>query len=278
MPLIIAATDFSSIADNAVNYSCNLALTQGAKVVIIHSYVFPVMFSDIPLPAAMIDDTQKDAEEKMNLLVGNMRYLYPSLDITGVVVYGTLIDAIHGYVDENVAPWVVVIGNGDTEEQNAWFESSLRDASKHMIYPVLAVPPQAIYKPVLKICLAYDNNPDGNEIAVRQLREIAIRLNAELHIFNAAADVLNRDNVTEINGNTKNMLAIANPRFHFEYEVSNVDEAILAFNEKNAIDWLAIIPRKHSFFEGLFHRSHTKAIARHSPVPLLMLHESTPVH
>jgi hypothetical protein len=50
MPLIIAATDFSDVAENAVNYACSLATAQKAEVMVIHSFIVPVMFSDIPMP------------------------------------------------------------------------------------------------------------------------------------------------------------------------------------------------------------------------------------
>jgi len=273
MPLIITATDFSSVAENAVNYSCNLAMTQNAQVVIIHSFIFPVMFSDIPLPTSLINDTQKDAETKMNTVIDNLHILYPKLDISGKVIYGNIIDAIDVYSEDNAAPSLVIVGNSNTIENNAWFESTLREASRNIKYPLLAVPPEAAYKPILKVCLAYDNNPKGNDIALVQLRETAMQLNAELHVFNAQTDVLNRDNITEIDPKFKELLAPANPHFHFEYAV-NIDDAILEFNEKNNIDLLIMIPRKHSFFEGLFHKSHTKAIAQNSPIPILMLHEN----
>ncbi len=59
MPLIIAATDFSDIAQNAVKYACNLAIAQKADLLILHSYIMPVMFSDVPIPAALVNDAQK---------------------------------------------------------------------------------------------------------------------------------------------------------------------------------------------------------------------------
>jgi nucleotide-binding universal stress UspA family protein len=55
------------------------------------------------------------------------------------------------------------------------------------------------------------------------------------------------------------------------------EEAIEDFIEKNEIDWLVMIPRKHSFFEGLFHKSHSKAIARRVRIPLVALHETVVV-
>ena len=69
MPLIITATDFSDVAENAVNYACSLATALKADVVILHSFIVPVMFSDIPMPVSLMNDAQGDADESMKKLV-----------------------------------------------------------------------------------------------------------------------------------------------------------------------------------------------------------------
>jgi nucleotide-binding universal stress UspA family protein len=273
MPLIIAATDFSAIAENAVNYSCNLAVTQNAAVLILHTYFFPVMFSDIPIPASMIDDTQHHAERKMKALTHNLQTLYPGLQINGKVVYGNVIDTIEEYATSNTASWIATIGNSNTLEENAWFESTLKDASKSVRCPLLAIPPEAAYKPVLKICFAYDAQRPVNQPALHQLKEMAVVMNAELHILNVQAQGTGTVTELVVDEKMNELLLPAKPYYHFEH-AADIDEAIMNFNQTNAIDWLVIMPQKHSFFEGLFHKSHTKVIAQNSTIPILLLHES----
>ena len=272
MPLIIIATDFSSIAENAANYACQLAVAQNARVTIIHSFVFPVMFSDIPLPATLINDTENDLDTQMKKLVDNLKMSYPGLDIQGVVIDGDLINALDDYTQINQEPWLVVLGNSNTGEYSTW-ESNAIAAFKHLKYPVLAVPPDVKYKPVKKICLAFDNKHEGNDVAFTQLRDIALALNAQLDILNAQIDVENRDNIHTADDQTQKILAPANPHFNTVYE-TNIDNAIEDFIGKNNIDWLVMIPRKHSFFEGLFHKSHSKAMTHRTHIPLVALHET----
>ena len=271
MPLIITATDFSAVAENAANYACQLAITQNAQLTIIHSFVFPVMFSDIPLPANLINDTENDLESQMKKLVSNLKLSYPELDIQGVVLDGDLIIALEEYSKKNAEPWLVVLGNSNTGEHDTW-ESEMLATFKHLKYPVLAVPPGVVYKPVKKLCLAFDNKHEGNDVAFTQLRNLVLDLNAELQVLNAQEDVLNRDNLPVTDENAQKILAPANPHFHTIYQV-NIDDAIEDFISKNGIDWLVMIPRKLSFFEGLFHKSHSKAIARRTPIPIVALHE-----
>jgi nucleotide-binding universal stress UspA family protein len=39
------------------------------------------------------------------------------------------------------------------------------------------------------------------------------------------------------------------------------------------IDMLIMLPKKHSFFASLFHKSQSKEMAYHSHIPLLALHQ-----
>ena len=271
MPLIITATDFSAVAENAANYACQLAIAQNAQLTIIHSFIFPVMFSEIPLPANLINDTENDLGSQMKKLVAKLKLSYPELEIQGVVLDGDLIKTLEEYSKKTAEPWLVVLGNSNTGEYNTW-ESEMLATFKYLKYPVLAVPPGVTFKPVKKLCFAFDNKHDGNDVAFIQLRNLALDLNAELQILNAQEDVLNRDNLAITDENAQKILATVNPHFHTIYQV-NIDDAIEDFISKNDIDWLVMIPRKHSFFEGLFHKSHSKAIARRTHIPIVALHE-----
>ncbi len=104
--------------------------------------------------------------------------------------------------------------------------------------------------------------------------DVALQLKSELHVFNAQKDVYNRDNITEIGATTQEALAEASPVYHFRYEV-DVDTAILTFCHETGIDLLAIVAGNYSFFESLFHKSHTKALASSLDIPLLILHENS---
>lgn len=273
MPLIIAATDFSDVAENAVNYACSLASSQNAEVMVIHSFIVPVMFSDIPMPVSLMSDAQKDAEAQMKKLTDGMSKAYPGVKIKGKVIYGDTISVIEEYSEEKHRPWLVVVGNSSTAENNAWPDSVLIDAFKKLRFPVLGVPPEAIFGGVKKLCLAYDNKHSSNDTALQQVADISNRINAALHVLNVQPDVHNQDNQEYIDGDAKKILDPLNVHYHFVYESTNINGTIEDFVKTNDIDWLIMIPHKHSFFEGLFHRSHTTSVANHARIPILALHE-----
>ncbi len=275
MKLIVTATDFSEVAENATHYACQLAVAQNARLVIIHSFLFPVMFSDVPMPSSLISDVETDSEGQMKITVHNLQQAYPALDIQGTVIDGDIISALEKYSEQNQEPWLVVLGNSMAAEHASSIDSIVISAFRLMKYPVLAIPPGAVFKPVKKICLAFDNKHEGNAKALTQLKDIAMAFSAELEVLNLQIDVFNRDNMTDIDEAAINILAPANPHFHIIYDVNNIENAITDFVDKNNVDWLIMIPRKHSFFEGLFHKSHSTAMAHKSHIPIVALHETS---
>lgn len=272
MPLIIAATDFTIVAENACNYACNLALAQNAEILLLHCYSIPVAFSDIPIPTPL-NDVEKICGESMKTLAEKLHRSYPQLNISTTIIYGNIIDAIEEYTEKNEAPMLVVAGNSYNENNPAWMDSTLLQAFRHLRYPILAIPPDTSYTAVRKIGFAYDNKYEGSDIALVELREFALKFDAELHVFFAQEDVMKQGDPAEINEAAKRVLEPANPLYHVLYE-SDVDPAIEEFVAKYSIDWLVVMPRKHSFFDSLFHKSHTKMIMNHSFVPIMALHHN----
>jgi hypothetical protein len=69
-----------------------------------------------------------------------------------------------------------------------------------------------------------------------------------------------------------NLLHQYNPEYHF-VDSDNFMEATNTFVHQHKIDLLITIPKRHNFFETIFKRSHTKMMAFHSNVPLMVVHD-----
>lgn len=272
MPLIITATDFSPVGNNAVRYACSLAETVGARVIVLHSFIFPAMFSDLPLPASLVNEAQNDADIHMTRLVNELQGDHKEIDIKGKVDYGDILSTLDNYTKENIHPWLIIIGNSVAGEKGTWPDSTIVDALKTLKYPVLAVPPGATYHPVKKICFAFDNKHKGNDSAMQQLVKLTTTMGAQLHVLNAQTESID-GKTAEIDEHVKTVLLPSAPEYHIVYE-ADIDNSIQQFIGSNNVDWLILLPRKHSFFEGLFHKSHTKSIAHHSNIPVIALHDN----
>ena len=270
MPVILTATDFSEIANNAVRYACSLAKQQGLSVTVVHAFIIRVTFTDTPMPMVPADEARKIAEDRMAVLQVQLKTEFEGLQIAGKVLYGELIDCLEEYIEEDTVPWLVVLGNTKPEDHLLWMASTILSAVKNLQCPVMAVPLEAKYRDVKQLCLACDLEKVTDRFPSSQLDQIVAQTGAKLHVLNTGHAV--KDNTIMESEELHSYLASMNPQYH-NIDATNTEDAIEQFVESNNIDWLIVTPHKHSFFETLFHKHHTETMARISHIPLVALHE-----
>jgi nucleotide-binding universal stress UspA family protein len=272
MPVIIAATDFSPVATNAVHYACRLANACNAAVHIVHSFIVPVTFSEAPMPMMTIDEGRQIAEDSMTELHQQLSSTYPGQDIQTFVTYGDITDSLQEYA-EKVQPIMIVVGNSSDEGTSFWLGSNLISELKELPCTVMAIPSNAVYQPAKKICLACDFKQVTDTFPANDLISLVKATGAELHVLNV--DHKNREFGADTPLNTERIhefLHSVDPQYHF-IDNGDIEAGINSFVGLNNMDWLAVIPHKHSFVEAMFRKSHTKAIVRMSHIPLVALHE-----
>ncbi len=272
MSHILVATDFSEVAENAIHYACQMAKDHQASVTVLHSFIIPVTFSDTPMPVMPVDEGREIAEDRMNQILDELRRQYPELAIGSKIMFGDIVDCIEEYAEEQ-KPWLVVLGNSGTEDSNLWLGSNVVSALKNLKQTVIAVPKEAQYKKAEKICFACDFKNIVEHFKIQNLVNLIQSMGGQLHVLNVDHNnkELKTDAIPEHTGLHEGLLSL-NPVYHY-VEKENVNEAIQEFIEENHMDWLIIVPHKYSFFEGLFHKSHTKAMVKVTHIPIVALHE-----
>lgn len=272
MSHILVATDFSPVADTAIHYACGLAKDFGTSVTILHSFIIPVTFSDTPMPVMPLNEGREIAEERIKELADQLRARYQGLEIKTRIMYGDLADCLEEYTEETT-PWLTILGNSGTGNTSLWLVSNVLNVLKHARSTVMAIPVEAVYKKPEKLCFACDFRNIADHLQTENLVQLARKTGAQLHVLNVGAH--NRDDSGEMiveNTELHKALSELKPVYHF-VEKENVEEGIEEFIEANQMDWLIIVPHKHSFFESLFHKSHTKAIMQTVHIPLVAMHE-----
>ncbi len=272
MSLIITATDFSKVATNAVNYACELAKETKSDIIVFHSYYLPIYFSDLAIPQMSYNLVEDLAKDNMKELITQLSNKYPEIKIKGEILYGDIIESLEELLQKENTPWLIVLGNHNAEENIDWLDSTLIQAFRNLKNPVIAIPSEVKYKTVNKLCFAFDNKHEGNDTAFAQINEISKKLNAELHVIFSETDVLNRDNQPDFDPKIKSILEISKPHYHIFFD-GNIENTLSDFLKKEEMDWVIIMPRKHSFLESLFHKSHTKSISKIIHIPILAVHE-----
>ena len=271
MKTIIVATDFSPAALDAAAYAADMAVAVTADMLLLHVFAYPVSYTEIPLMVDT-DSLKTDAEARLQRLktkliaeTGN------TLKIHIEVRMGQFFSELQ-FVCETIKPYTVVIGSqGTSAGERFLFGSHAAYAMKHLVWPLITVPLGAKFSSIKKIGLACDFNKVTRTIPIDEIKTLVKSFNAQLHVINTAKKETYDPGIFFESAMLEKLFKDLQPTYHF-IENEDTDEGIMAFTEKNNIDLLVVIPKRHSLIDSLIHESHTKQLVLHSHVPVMALH------
>ena len=271
MKTILVATDFSAVALNASNYAVAMASTIQADILLLHVYNLPVNYNEIPV-ATNVEMLQQDAENEMNRLKDQLiQKSGGKINVTTEVRMGLFFPELKT-VCERIKPYAVITGSqGTTAAERVLLGSHAVQAMKHLEWPLITVPPGFIFSSIKKIGFACDFENVVDTVPVDEIKKLVNDFNASLHILNTGKRKEFKPGLVFESGLVQEMLGNLKPEYHFVTS-DNTDEAILDFAEKNKIDLLIVLPKRHGLLEKIVHKSHTKRFVLHSHVPVMALH------
>lgn len=271
-PILIVATDFSPAATNAAEYACQLATRFGGGVHLIHAYIVPVAYGDMPMPLIQASEVKELVDRQMEAELRKISLSYTNLKTTSNTVYGDINDALAAFVQqrETASNCIVILGNGGSASDSGWLGSNTMDVLRNSSIPALAVSEHhvSLRNPV-NLCMAVDFTKAPQNLNLQGVVKLVRWMGAKLHLLH-----IHNDEESEKNEAVEILqaLAVINPTMH-TVKSENIDEAIQEFIIQQQMDWLLVVPHPHGFFSSLFHHSHTKAVVSQSPVPVMAIHE-----
>jgi nucleotide-binding universal stress UspA family protein len=171
-----------------------------------------------------------------------------------------------------IKPYVVVMGSqGTTATERLLFGSHAVHAMQHLMWPLITVPPGVVFSSIRNIGMACDFHKVVDTTPVDEIKLLVNDFHAKLHVLNTGKETVFDPNVVFESGMLQELLEDLKPEYHF-ITSKNIDEGILDFAEKNHIDLLVILPKRHGLLEKMIRTSHTKQMVLHSHVPLMALH------
>ena len=275
MKTIIIPTDFSPVSTNAMNYAVDMALSVNASVMLLHVYQIPVSMTDVPLVMVSVEELKKNADEKLEELKKAISHITSGkLKIYTESRLGNVVDELEDLCNQ-YKPFAVVMGTkGATGLGRILFGSITLTAIRHITYPVVCVPPGKEYgKGIKKIGFACDFDQVIQTTPTDIIRKMIKTFNAELHVLNV--DYKNRNFKPDTPQESlllHTMLEDFNPVYHF-IQHKDIEDGINEFAEKNNLDLIITIPKKHKLLEGLFKPSSTKQLVFEAHVPVMCVHE-----
>jgi nucleotide-binding universal stress UspA family protein len=274
MKSIVVPTDFSASSINAVNYAADLALITECNLSVLHVCVIPVAIGE-PLPIVSADELIADAEKQMADLKTDLdTRMKGKISVNTEVRQGGIMSEIYNYC-HSVNPWLVVMG---AEKAGAFERLFLggrtTDALQNLQWPLIIVPAEATFHTIHRIGLACDLRDVEKTIPVKQIEELVNEFKAELyvlHVSTTPGEQFTNGNIDETDLLRK-LLDHLDPKYKIIND-TNVEEGLDQFAQRHHVDLLIVIPKKHSIFQRIFHKSQSKEIVLASHLPLLAIHE-----
>lgn len=275
MKTIIIPTDFSPTATNAMHYGIDMAKSIQASIILLHVYQVPVSYTDTPIVLVSVEELKKEAEQKLEKLHKEVEHLSSgSIKIYTEARLGNIADEIENLC-EKVKPFAVVMGSkGSTGIEKILFGSTTLTAIRHLTWPVICVPPgKAFGNGIKKIGFACDFRNIVEITPADAIKTFVKEFGAELHVLNV--DYHNKQfkpETPEQSALLHTMLEEVNPLYDF-IENKDIEDGLNEFAEKNNLDLLITIPKKHKLLDGLFKPSSTKQLVVQSHIPVMCIHE-----
>jgi nucleotide-binding universal stress UspA family protein len=276
MDTILVPVDFSPTAKNAAEYAIHFAKQVGAKQVLLYNACQAPVMADPMLPAMQlldIDTVKKGSEGSLEHLKQQLLPLCEDkliLDIKSE--FALLINGVEELCSKGHISMVIMGITGGSAIEETLIGSNTIALSKHIDVPVIIVPKDAGYKPVKSVLFACDFKDTSETTPVDAITTLLDATSANLHILHVEGSDKDYSSDTVFESIALETLL---PDYHKEYHFVNGTDLALAistFAENHAIDLIIAVPKKHGFFEGLFHKSLTKKLAFHSHIPLIVMH------
>ncbi len=275
MKTIIVPTDFSPVATNAVNFAADMAVSINASLLLFHVYQVPVSMTDVPVVLVSADELKKESEAKLQGVKNALAHLTSGkVKIYTEATMGDVPDELED-VCKRTQPFAVIMGTrGTSGVERGLFGSTTLTAIRHLTWPVIVVPPGKEYGTgIKKIGFACDLDKVVESTPIQFIKNMVKEFGAELHVLNV--DYKGRrfkPDTPEESLMLHTLLDGLNPNYHF-IENADVEDGINDFVEKNSIDLLIAIPKKHNLLDSLFKHSSTKELITRSHVAVMCVHE-----
>ena len=270
MKPILAPTDFSDVASNAVRYAAALAQQFNTSLTVMHSIAIPVLNSDaaVVLP---FDELEKDSQAQLKKDKINMANEFKGLQVDLLTQIGFAGDVISDLAATNNYS-LIVVGISGEGKLDALIGSVATKVAKDAALPVLIVPRANVFKIPRSIVAAFDLKVAKKGPDVEYLIHFAQHFSAKITALTIA------DSEAILKEQEQKSKHLTNQLLHgTDHEIAVVKatdtiDGIKAFTQDHQTDLLVMLKRKHGFIDLLLHGSQTHAMAFETAVPLLIVH------
>ena len=275
MSVILLPTDFSSNAISAADYAFKMFSASEWEFVLLNCYDLPHLGSNTML-VSLNDILKKDSEEGMQKEVDRLKTgLGKDKSIRGICRQGAVFDAVKK-LEPTIKPEFVVMGiKGASPAEEVLIGSNTTAVISAFSTPVLAIPDNYEFGPPKNIVFATDLTSEAEVSQLGRLAAFAKDWDSTVTLLNVQKKGHRLDALEEYHVNRLDKIFEGvDKKYHF-IEDSDVIKGITKYIDENEVDLIAMVNRQLRYLSRLFSRSMSKAIAKHSSIPILVMRETT---
>lgn len=269
MQNILIPTDFSPIAENAIDYAIDLAKEFKSQIFLFHFYTFDRYNYDYEYPKHNQPYVKRlEKKIKSTKLKFTEKLKEYGLSMHTIVEQGNVSALIKSKVEKFNIDLIVMGTKGATGINKVVFGSVAASVMENASLPVLVVPPGHSLSRIEHIVLGIDSQP-FQRMTVELLEQVAIKYGSRVTMLYVNPGSSNKQiRREELNLNDIEFSLQEIPI------TSSIGESITLFAENENCDLLCLIRRSRGFFQSLFQKSVTKSQVLKSNFPLLILPEN----
>jgi len=273
MKKIIAAVDFSSVSKNAAHYAADLAAQINAELLLANVVEIPISMVGMPETSYAIDNVIEDSEQELLLLSTELaKYVKGRIKISTCNLAGSMAYSLEELAKKENAFCIVIGTDSMAAGEHLLVRNHALAAAHGVNIPVLIIPPETSCKEIKSVVLASDLRGCENIRALQTLKDWIRPFNIKLDVLNVVDGTQPTSESVTCSRTLLNELSEFNPEYHF-IDNNKVKEAVEDYIDQHHSDLLVIMPGRHGFLDGLFHKSESKRLIQRPHVPVLSIHK-----
>jgi len=272
MKTLIVPTDFSDASKNAALYAVQFAKqTSFDRIVLYHSFE-KVVAPDPLMGYAPVE--MSDEKESADRLIQWKADIQKSAGGITLEVYHsseTLEKGIDHICKMMDAELVVMGMKGGSKVKEVLIGSNTLRMARHLTIPLIIVPAKVKFTPINEVLLAVDFRQTDSSYNLQPVKNLVQATHALLFVLNIMKMEQHPDEHQPDTTFIDKELNSFSPHYNF---LRN-DDYVQAMNEFayiHQVDLIITFPKKHGWLEELLKPSHTRQLAYHSHVPLMVVH------
>jgi nucleotide-binding universal stress UspA family protein len=273
MKSIIVPVNFSACAANAARYAADLAAILHADLHLIHVIQVPVTSAEMNMTQYLYEELVDSANQSLKQLQVDLRkHTQGKINIETILDSGSLTTKIKDRCNE-IKPYAIVLGATGPSLEKFLAGSPIASLLHNLDYPVLVVPENVPFRHYHHILLACDLSDIGHGLpqSMPLLKDLRDHFGCRFDVLTVETPkILAREHAVFSTNDWQEPFRHIYPDIHF-IKTPKVEEGILEYLNHHEADLVMVFPKKHGLFE--FHVSQSRKLAKHSPIPVLSLHE-----